>query len=428
MTQATSVRGEPTNSHKIPLRTLLDTNNLFFYAVHLACLGAIWTGVSLFDIALCLGAYLVRVWGITGGFHRYFSHRGYRTSRVFQFILAFIGGAAAQKGALWWASIHRRHHRYADTEQDAHSPWYGGFFQSHMGWVMSGNFQETNEKIISDFARYPELRWLDKHFYVPPTLLGVAMFLIGGWSGLVWGFFVSTVLLYHATFSINSVMHRFGRKRYRTDDTSRNNWFFALLTLGEGWHNNHHYFPSSARNGFYWWEFDVTYYVLKVLSWFGIVWDLKEVPEEVRESNHYEVNEPKLWRVDERGLGILYSRDALRASDVAAKYSLQAKEAALSVQSARADGAEDVLGKTTEAMHRYAETARRSAQEAAEAASLAMQRAKTAANEALETLAEAANEAARRAREAAGEAAAAVSETLATLNAQTQLQPQLAHS
>jgi len=215
---------------------------------------------------------------VTAGYHRYFSHRAFKTSRVFQFVIAFMAMSSAQKGVLWWAAHHRHHHRHSDQELDLHSPTLFGFFWSHVGWIMSDKYNDTRLNYIGDFAKFPELRWLNKYHMVPPVVLGAVIWLIGGWHLFIWGFCLSTVLLWHDTFTINSLSHLFGTRRYETTDTSKNNWFLALLTLGEGWHNNHHHFMASARQGFFWWEVDITYYTLKVLSWFGIVWDLRKVP------------------------------------------------------------------------------------------------------------------------------------------------------
>ncbi len=254
------------------------------WLLHVLPFLAFFTGVPWWNWVLLGGTFFGRMWFITGGYHRYFSHRSYRTNRVFQFILAFGGGTAAQKGALWWAGNHRLHHRYSDTERDAHTP-RKGFWWSHMGWILSDQYDETPMSDIEDFAAYPELRWLNRHDWVPPWTLALVIWWFAGWSGLLIGFFMSTVLLWHATFMVNSVVHVVGTRRYVTTDTSRNNLAVALVTLGEGWHNNHHYYPASARNGFYWWEYDVTYYVLRVMSWVGLVRDLKLPTKEIRTSN-----------------------------------------------------------------------------------------------------------------------------------------------
>jgi len=196
-------------------------------------------------------------------------------TRVMQFLLACLGCSALQKGPLWWASHHRQHHRYSDTPDDPHSPHVTSFWWAHVGWIMSDDHVETPWKQIQDWARYPELRWLDRNHWMPGILLAVGCFLIGGWPGLVWGFVVSTVLTYHATFAINSVSHLIGRRRYATSDDSRNNFPLALITLGEGWHNNHHHYQSSANQGFFWWEIDISYYLIRLLGLFGLVWDIR---------------------------------------------------------------------------------------------------------------------------------------------------------
>ena len=253
-----------------------------FVLAHLAVLGAFWSGVTWEAIVLCIVLLFVRVLGITTGYHRYFAHRAYKTSRAFQFVLAFLAQTSSQKGVLWWAAHHRVHHKLSDQPGDVHSPVQRSFLYAHVGWLFD-NTEETRWDKIRDFAKYPELRWLNKYWVLPPTLLAVACFLIAGWPGLFIGFFLSTVLLWHNTFLINSLTHVWGKKRFDTTDESRNNFLTALLTLGEGWHNNHHHYQSSARNGFYWWEVDVTYYVLKMLSWVGLIWDLRPVPSHVLE-------------------------------------------------------------------------------------------------------------------------------------------------
>jgi stearoyl-CoA desaturase (delta-9 desaturase) len=249
--------------------------SLPFYAVHVvAVVGVALVGFSWQGLALAVALYYVRMFGVTGGYHRYFSHRTYRTSRAFQLVLAVLAQSSVQKGALWWAAHHRDHHKYSDTPKDPLSYRDYGFWYSHVGWILSSETEETDFSRISDLARYPELRWLNKWHVVPGVVLAVALFLIGGWSALVWGFFVSTTLLWHGTFTINSLSHIWGRRRYSTTDDSKNNPVLAIVTMGEGWHNNHHYYPRSVRQGFHWWQVDMTYYVLRALSAVGIVWDL----------------------------------------------------------------------------------------------------------------------------------------------------------
>jgi stearoyl-CoA desaturase (Delta-9 desaturase) len=248
-----------------------------FLVMHLVPLLVVFTGIDRTAAALFAVTWTVRTFCITAGYHRYFAHRSYRLARVPQALLAFGGLTAVQKGPLWWASHHRDHHRYADTERDPHSP-QAGFWWAHMGWITSGKFGDTDYEAIDDFARFPELVWMNRHDWVGPWSLAAICFLVGGWSGLVVGFFASTVLLWHATFCVNSLAHLRGRRRYATNDSSRNNVFVALIAMGEGWHNNHHHHPSSARQGFRWWEIDPTYYLLRVLGWVGIVRDLRQPP------------------------------------------------------------------------------------------------------------------------------------------------------
>jgi stearoyl-CoA desaturase (delta-9 desaturase) len=231
--------------------------------------------------ALAAALYLVRMFAITAGYHRYFAHRTFRTSRAFQLVLAALGGTAAQRGALWWAAHHRDHHRWSDAAEDVHSPLRRGFFWAHVGWILSRRHHATKLERVKDLARYPELRFLDRHHYVPPVVLAVGLFLAGGWPALLWGFFVSTVLLWHGTFAINSVAHVLGRRRYETGEGSRNSFALALLTLGEGWHNNHHFYPASTSQGFFWWELDVSFLVLRALAGVGIVSGLRTPPARI---------------------------------------------------------------------------------------------------------------------------------------------------
>ena len=251
-----------------------------FFLVHVACFAVVFTGISTTALILLPIMFLSRSFFVTAAYHRYFSHKSYKLNRFWQFVFAFQAEASAQKGVLWWASNHRHHHRYSDTDIDIHSP-RKGFWWSHVGWILSDKYKDTDLTAIKDFAAYPELVWLDKHEGMPPWIYGIAAFAIGGWSGLVVGFVWSTVFLWHSTFLVNSAAHVFGRRRYDTTDTSRNSMLIALVTGGEGWHNNHHHYQASARQGFFWWEIDMTYYVLKAMSWVGIVKDLKLPPTRV---------------------------------------------------------------------------------------------------------------------------------------------------
>ncbi len=251
---------------------LLQLSVLLVFTTHFS-----WAGV-----VLCLATFWGRMFFVTAVYHRYFSHKSYRMGRVFQFIMAWMGATTVQKGPLWWAAHHRHHHGHSDKETDLHSP-KEGFWHSHWLWFLYEETTETNYRAIPDFAKFPELRWLNRWWYLPPVTMALILLAVGGWHYVVWGFFVSTFLLSNGTYTINSLSHLLGRQRYHSGDTSRNNWYLAILTLGEGWHNNHHRYQSSARNGFFWYEYDITYYILKLLSLVGLVRDLKPVPQAVLE-------------------------------------------------------------------------------------------------------------------------------------------------
>ena len=267
-----------------------------FVLIHLGCLGVLWTGWSPFAVTVAAALYVVRMFAVTAFYHRYFSHRSFRASRAWQFGFAVLGATAVQRGPLWWAAHHRRHHAHSDRPGDAHSARQDGFLWSHMGWFLARENFATRMHLVRDLARFPELRWLDRYDVAVPALLAISLYLFGeglashagtntsGWQMVVWGFCISTVALYHATFTINSLAHRFGTRRYETSDDSRNNPWLALLTFGEGWHNNHHHFPVAARQGFFWWEVDIAYYGLRVLAALGIVWDLRPVPAHARDA------------------------------------------------------------------------------------------------------------------------------------------------
>lgn len=257
---------------------------VMFWAVHVAAVaGAIYVGWSWWWAAASIVIYFLRMMVVTAGYHRYFAHRAFKTSRPFQLLLALGAQTAAQRGVLWWASHHRYHHKHSDTGNDVHSPGQKGFWHSHVGWVVGTEFGHTDEALVSDLSKYPELRFLDRTGIniLPTALLALGFLLVFGLPGLVWGYFVSTVLLWHGSFTINSLSHLFGKRRYQTTDDSRNNWLLAILTTGEGWHNNHHHYQSSARQGFRWWEIDVTYYWLRLLAACGLIWDLRRPPAHV---------------------------------------------------------------------------------------------------------------------------------------------------
>jgi stearoyl-CoA desaturase (delta-9 desaturase) len=255
-----------------------------FVLVHLAALGALFVGFQWYYPLVALGSYYFRMFWVTVGYHRYFSHRSFKTSRPFQFVLAFMAMTSAQKGVLWWAAHHRDHHKYSDTPQDLHSPLQSGLWWSHVGWVMSKKFNDTNFDRIRDFARFPELRWLNRWYLVPPVVYFAVLGMVGGLPLILWGGVIGTVLLWHGSFTVNSLAHLYGTRRYETSDGSRNNWWLALLTCGEGWHNNHHHYQSSANQGWFWWEIDASYYGLKLFSWLGLVSDLRKPPAHIRDA------------------------------------------------------------------------------------------------------------------------------------------------
>lgn len=276
------------------------TRALPFALLHAGCLGVIATGVSPVALAVAAALYALRMFALTGFYHRYFSHRTFRTSRAMQLVFAILGASCAQRGPLWWAAHHRHHHRHADDDQDLHSPARHGFWWSHMGWFLTPRAFATDLARVPDLRRYRELRWLDRFDAAVPIALALLCYALGaalerlapglGTSGpqmLVWGFFISTVALFHATVTINSLAHRFGRRRFETRDDSRNNLWLALLTFGEGWHNNHHFFPGTVRQGFRWWEVDLTWYGLRAMAALGLVKGLKPIPEWVLAKARY---------------------------------------------------------------------------------------------------------------------------------------------
>jgi stearoyl-CoA desaturase (Delta-9 desaturase) len=260
---------------------------------HVLCGLVIVTGFQWQWALLAVASYATRMFGVTAGYHRYFSHRTFKTGRVFQFLLALLGTLSVQKGVLWWAANHRHHHRHSDDEHDIHSPSQRGFWWSHVTWILSNRHGETKANEIKDFAQFAELRWLNR-FHIVPPLIGLALlYVVGGLPWAIWGGILPTVVLWHCTFTINSLSHIFGSRRYQTKDTSRNNWFLALLTFGEGWHNNHHFHQNTVNQGWFWWEIDLTFYVLKMLSWVKVVHSLRTVSEQTRNAHHHYTDEQR---------------------------------------------------------------------------------------------------------------------------------------
>ena len=275
-------------------RLLMASSPIFL--MHLLALGALFTGFSWAALIALLVTYFIRVFALTAGFHRYFSHRSFKTSRWFQFVLAWVGASSAQLGPMWWAANHRHHHQYSDQPEDIHSPVIKDAFWAHIGWILCRSYHEIQRDRVKDLLKFPELRFIDRFHVLPVLSLIMALYAVGallnvyfpalGTNGpqmVMWGFFLSTILVYHVTFMVNSVTHIVGKKRFVTNDESRNSWWVALLTFGEGWHNNHHRWPLSARQGMYWWEFDLSYLILRFLGWIGLVWDIKVYPKKLYE-------------------------------------------------------------------------------------------------------------------------------------------------
>jgi len=248
-----------------------------FAALHLAALGVFFVPFRWSYLWLFVAMYVVRMFGVTAGYHRYFSHRSFKLNRFYQLLMAVLAQSSGQKSVLWWAAHHRIHHRHSDQQPDIHSPGLRGFWWAHVGWVISNTYDEYDPKLIRDFSKFPELRWLDRYHWVPTAVLGAAIFALGGPGAFLWGYVLSTVILYHATFCINSLAHVWGTRRFETADESRNNFALALVTLGEGWHNNHHRFMYACRQGILWWELDLTYYGLRLLNRLRIARDLRGV-------------------------------------------------------------------------------------------------------------------------------------------------------
>ncbi len=339
-------------------------------------------------VAVMLGSYVIRMFGITAGFHRYFAHRSFKTGRVFQFILAFLGSAAAQKGVLWWSGLHRHHHRYSDLPEDIHSP-KRGFWWSHQMWMLCDKYLETPESQKREFSKYPELLFMDRHWVLPPLAWAGMLALIGGAEWAFWGLVASNILLWHGTFTINSLSHLWGTRRYETTDTSRNNFLLALITLGEGWHNNHHHYQSSANQGFFWYEIDISFSILRVLSWFGIVWDLRRAPDWVLEGKtrkHADRGAPSTYELPNGLFARMAELEALRgrlpeadkadwvdlgaelaqtAADVAKRAANAAQEAAHAV---RTSSAADLTARFRESAADAAARAAKLSEEAADSA------------------------------------------------------------
>lgn len=299
----------------LPAKELLFGNGWYNFAFFIGMHIMTFVGLQFMPSSkaawlLCAGTYYLRMFGITGGYHRYFAHKSFSTNRIFQFVLGWIGCMSVQKGPLWWASHHRHHHKYTDQEEDVHSPLWKGFLWAHCGWfLLSEDYGEVKWNYIPDLARYPELVWLEKFHIVPGIFLATISFLFGGWWGLFWGFIVSTTLLWHGTFTINSLAHVFGSRRFITTDTSKNNLFLSILTMGEGWHNNHHAWMTSVKAGLVWWEWDPTYYILSSLSAVGIVYKMKYVSQQQQDTKLITESRPDKFMESLQDLNMAHNRE-----------------------------------------------------------------------------------------------------------------------
>lgn len=279
-----------------------------FLVLHLAVGLVFVTGVTWHWVLVALASYAVRMFGVTAGYHRYFSHRAFKTGRVFQLLLAVLAQSSAQKGVLWWAAHHRHHHRYSDMPEDLHSPARRGFWWSHVGWIISPRYEATNHGAIKDFSRFPELRWLDRHPFLVAAVMLLVLYVVGGLPLLVWGGIIPTVALYHGTFAINSLTHIIGKRQYLTTDMSRNSFVLAIITCGEGWHNNHHFHQNTANQGWFWWQVDFTFYALKALSWVGLVSGLRLPSEETRYFYETYTDEERARLAEENRFGMSLPR------------------------------------------------------------------------------------------------------------------------
>ena len=250
----------------------------FMVAFHVLALVALWF-FSWQNLAVALVLHWMAVgFGISLGYHRLHTHRGFKTSKTFEYFLAICGTLTLEGGPIFWVATHRKHHQLSDQDGDPHSPREGGFW-AHMGWILFGDTHHNNTELMGRYA--PDLnrdrfyRWLNSYHWVPLTTLGLILLATGGWSMVLWGIFLRVVVGLHGTWLVNSATHMWGTRRFETRDDSRNSWWVALLTFGEGWHNNHHAHPVSARHGLAWYEFDISWITLKFFNAIGVVSDLK---------------------------------------------------------------------------------------------------------------------------------------------------------
>lgn len=242
--------------------------------------------------------------GIGLSFHRQLTHRGFQSPEWLKHLLAVFGSMALQGSPVDWITTHRLHHQFTETEKDPHSPRFGFFF-SHIGWVLRGTSQmngdEVEKRYIPDLLKDKFLVRLSKYWYLPTVITGILLGLIGGWSMILWGVFLPITLNWHFTWFVNSVTHIWGSRRFEVADDSTNNWWVALLSWGEGWHNNHHAHPTSARHGLVWYEIDFNWMQIKVLEKLGLVWGVKtfdlKAHQAKQEKIALEIDEtPEFWQ------------------------------------------------------------------------------------------------------------------------------------
>ncbi len=251
---------------------------VFMVAFHIGAIAALFFfSWGAFLTAVVLYIFAINM-GIGMGYHRLLTHRGYKTPKWIEYFLAVCGTLSLEGGPIFWVATHRVHHQLSDKTGDPHTPTEGGWW-AHLGWILSGESLHAQTVMLGRYA--PDLTkdrfhvWLSKYHWVPLTLVGLGLLAIGGWKWVLWGIFLRVTLGLHSTWLVNSATHMWGSRRFPTRDESRNNWWVALLTGGEGWHNNHHAHPVSARHGLKWYEFDPNYYGIWVLKQLGLARDIK---------------------------------------------------------------------------------------------------------------------------------------------------------
>ena len=267
-------------SESKPTRKINWGNGIFLVVAHCGTVGALffwsWPGLITAVILYWVAGSL----GIGMGIHRLITHRGYKVPKLVEYFLVTCGTLAIEGGPIQWVVTHRIHHAHTDQHGDPHTPREGGWW-AHIGWILRGTAQDhdrpTIERYAPDLIKNRYYVWLNRYFYVPSILLGLALLTFGGWQVMLWGLFLRVTVALHATWLVNSATHMWGRKRFETGEDSRNNWWVALLTFGEGWHNNHHAHPTSARHGLRWYEIDFNWWGIRVLQGMGLAQKIKRV-------------------------------------------------------------------------------------------------------------------------------------------------------